>query len=167
MLWVDAPAGAFRFLQKHCLICLSVYKSCIPRGRSRRGFLFPSKRQFYFEVYEASTLPAETFPRPESKIHRAERPPFFLFWSESEYPYSAKFSSNFVQFPADVLYVLGGPLKVAGGRPRRLGEYFVMIVDGFGSALGVPGGALWGSFFLKRTFFKPFVVICFRTLKKE
>ncbi len=45
----------------------------------------------------------------------------------------------------------GTPLKVADGRPRRLGDDFVMIFDRFGSALGGPRrgtlGVLWAFLF--------------------
>ena len=42
--------------------------------------------------------------------------------------------------------------KVAGGRPRRLRDDFATIFYGFGSPFGVPGWALWGSFW--RMFFE-------------
>ena len=40
----------------------------------------------------------------------------------------------------------GTPLKVAGGRPRRLRDDFVPIFDGFWPPFGEPRGSLWGSF---------------------
>ena len=66
----------------------------------------------------------------------------------------------FVFVSVDFRCILGGypppgPLltsKVAGGRPRRLRDDFSTIFDGFGSPFGVPGWALWGSFW--RMFFE-------------
>ncbi len=58
VLRVDAPTGAFCFLQKHLPIFLSVFKSCVMGGRSHRGFLFSSKTQFYIcWVYAGPLLP--------------------------------------------------------------------------------------------------------------
>ncbi len=58
VLRVDAPAGAFSFLQKHRLIFLSVCKSCVTGGRSRRGFFF-WKNTLYFWVYTSPVLRAD------------------------------------------------------------------------------------------------------------
>ena len=59
-----------------------------------------------------------------------------------------------MHFPVDVRYLLGDtPLKVASGRPRRLGDDFVMIFDRFGSAFGVPEGH-FGDFFVEADIFK-------------
>ncbi len=90
------------------------------------------------------------FDTPKGIKYRAERPPFFCaFWSKTEYPYSAKKTSNIVRFSVDFRWIFEGgsppgPLfevkalrdhflrsKVAGGRPRRLRDDFVMIFDGF------------------------------------
>ncbi len=50
-------------------------------------------------------------------------------------------------FVQSILFFFGGepPLKVAGGRPWRLRDYFGTIFVGCWSPLGVPRGALWGS----------------------
>ena len=57
VLWVDAPAGAFCFLQKHCLIFVSVYKSRVTGGRSRRGFCFLQKHRLIFlSVYKSCVM---------------------------------------------------------------------------------------------------------------
>ena len=54
---------------------------------------------------------------------------------------------NFGHCSVEFRYMLGGtPLKVAAGHPRRLRDDFATIFDRFGSPLGDPGGALWGSF---------------------
>ncbi len=75
-------------------------------------------------------------------------------------------------FVQSILGVFWGvpPIKVAGGRPRRLRDDFGTIFVGFGSPFGVPRGALWGSFW--RMFFEtgPFKTILsdmVQTLKKE
>ncbi len=59
-------ARVFCFLQRHRLIFLSVYKSCVMVGRSRRGFLFSSKTPSYiFECIQVLccgwTLPQGLF----------------------------------------------------------------------------------------------------------
>ncbi len=47
VLWVDVPAMAFCFLQKHIFLFFCVFKSCVTGGRSRRSFLFSSKTHSY------------------------------------------------------------------------------------------------------------------------
>ncbi len=66
VLRVDVSAGTFCFLRTHLLIFLSVYRSCVMDGRSRRGFLFASKtRSYVFECIQVLcyrwTLPQGLF----------------------------------------------------------------------------------------------------------
>ena len=98
---------------------------------------------------------------PQSKKYRAERPPFFLSFGvrasihtlPKVRPISLIFRWIFGVFWGST------PLKVAGGRPRQLRDDFGTIFVGFWFPFGVPGGALWGSFW--RMFFETtlFIII--------
>ncbi len=60
-------------------------------------------------------------------------------------------------------------MKVAGGRPRRLRDDFVMILDGIWPPFGEPRGSLWGSFgrqSLKMERLCCFFCVCFGASKK-
>ena len=101
VLRVDAPAGAFCFLQKH-LTFFCVYKSWVTGGRYRRGFLFSStKHLIIFSVYESCVMGG----RSRSGFFGFFKSTFLYFWVDTIPVLRVDAPTVFLFYPKTASYI--------------------------------------------------------------